>query len=50
MAESDRVCAPDVDRGRAYCGRKTKNTDAWQRVNCRDCHAAYRADHEGNKR
>ncbi|MDD7930096.1 hypothetical protein [Microbacterium thalli] len=33
--------------GRAYCGRKTKNTEKdWNRVTCVDCHAARRADEE----
>ncbi|WP_177243780.1 hypothetical protein [Microbacterium sp. AR7-10] len=37
---SERVCAPDINRGRAYCGRKTTRTAAWQDVTCTDCHAA----------
>lgn len=50
MSESERVCAPDIDNNRAYCGRKNKNTDEWSRVNCPDCHAAARADGKGKTR
>jgi len=42
----DRVCAPNPDTGRGYCGRKNKRTDTWARVTCADCHAAARADKE----
>lgn len=44
MSEDKRVCAPDADRGRAYCGRKNTRTDVWERVTCADCLAAQRAD------
>lgn len=47
MNESERICAPDIDRNRAYCGRKSQiKTDEWSRVNCPECHAAARADKE----
>lgn len=46
MNESERICAPNIDRGRGYCGRKNQRTDEWSRVNCADCHAAVRADKE----
>lgn len=46
MNAAETVHAPNVDTGRAYCGRKTKNTDEWSRVNCDDCNAARRADEE----
>lgn len=42
--DAERVCAPNTDTGRAYCGRKNKRTDVWARVTCRDCKAAQRAD------
>lgn len=44
MSESQRVCAPNIDTGKAYCGRKNKNTDECDRVTCSDCQAARRAD------
>lgn len=47
--DAHRVCAPDVDKGRAYCGRKNTRTEVWERVTCEDCKAARRAD-EGAKR
>lgn len=47
--DAHRVCAPNIDTGKAYCGRKNKNTDEWDRVTCSDCAAARRAD-EGTKR
>lgn len=49
---SDRICAPDIDHNRSYCGRKGQKTDVWSRVTCTDCHAAWRADHptKGQKR
>lgn len=50
MNESERVCAPDIDNNRAYCGRKNTRTDEWSRVNCPDCHAAARADGKGKTR
>lgn len=50
MNEAERICAPDIDRGRAYCGRKNKHTDVWPRVNCPECHAAARADGKGKTR
>lgn len=46
MSAADEIHAPNVDARRAYCGRKTKNTDDWQRVTCEDCKAARRADEE----
>lgn len=42
--DKERVCAPNIDTGRGYCGRKNKRTDVWSRVSCADCHAARRAD------
>lgn len=44
MNENERICALNIDRNRAYCGRSGKRNDVWSRVNCPDCHAAYRAD------
>jgi hypothetical protein len=41
-----RACAPDIDKGHAYCGRKNTRTDVWDRVTCADCQAARRADEE----
>lgn len=48
-AENARVCAPNIDTGKAYCGRKNKNTDEWDRVTCRDCFSAQRADEEAKR-
>lgn len=48
--DSSRVCAPNVDAGRSYCGRKNPRTDVWDRVTCADCHAAARADEAAAKR
>lgn len=43
IAEKDRVCARS--QGRGYCGRrKAPKADAWSKVTCPDCRAAYRAD------
>lgn len=39
-----RLCAPDIDKGRASCGWKNPRTDVWERVTCSDCAAARRAD------
>ena len=47
--DSERVCAPNLDTNRAYCGRKNKRTDEWVRVTCSDCHAAARADKESRR-
>lgn len=44
--DTERICAPNIETGRAYCGRKNKRTDVWERVTCSDCHAAARADEE----
>lgn len=44
--DAHRVCAPNTDTGRAYCGRKNNRTDVWDRVTCTDCKAARRADEE----
>ena len=44
MSATETVHAPNTDTGRAYCGRKSKNTDEWSRVTCDDCLAARRAD------
>lgn len=46
MSAADEIHAPNLGTGRAYCGRKTKNTDEWARVTCKDCQAARRADEE----
>lgn len=46
--DAHRVCAPDIDKGRAYCGRKNSRTDVWARVTCADCQAARRADEEAS--
>ncbi|MDQ1127587.1 hypothetical protein QE428_002620 [Microbacterium sp. SORGH_AS 505] len=36
--------------GRAYCGRKNKDTTKiWKAVTCADCHAARRADEEAQR-
>jgi hypothetical protein len=49
--DSGRVCAPNIDTGRAVCGRKNPTrTDEWSRVTCADCHAAARADRAGEAR
>lgn len=42
--DAHRICAPNIDTGRAYCGRKNRRTDTWDTVTCADCHAALRAD------
>ena len=49
---TDRICAPDIDNNRSYCGRKNQKTAEWAAVTCVECHAAYRADHQskGSKR
>lgn len=44
--ENERICAPNIDRGKGYCGRKNTRTAEWQHVNCRECFAAVRADKE----
>ena len=44
--DSHRVCAPNVDTGKAYCGRRGERTGTWDQVTCADCHAARRADEE----
>lgn len=41
-----RICAPDVDNNRSYCGRRDQVTAEWERVTCSECHAAARADKE----
>lgn len=46
MNENERICAPNTDRNRTYCGRQNKRTAEWPHVNCADCHAAARADKE----
>ena len=49
---TDRICAPNVDYNRAYCGRKDTKTAEWPAVTCEDCKAAWRADGQpkGTKR
>lgn len=44
--DAHRVCAPNTGTGKAYCGRKNKDTDEWDQVTCADCKAARRADEE----
>lgn len=44
MSNAERICAPNIDRNRAYCGRSNKRTAEWEHVNCADCLAAARAD------
>lgn len=42
--DAHRICAPNIDTGRAYCGRSNRRTDEWAAVTCRDCWAARHAD------
>lgn len=42
--DAHRVCAPNIDTGRAYCGRKNRRTAIWDEVTCADCWAGQRAD------
>jgi hypothetical protein len=43
IADSKRVCMGQ--HGRGYCGRRSAPlTQAWSKVTCPDCRAAYRAD------
>jgi hypothetical protein len=47
--DAHRVCAPNLDTGRAMCGRRNQRTDVWDRVTCSDCKAAARADKEAKR-
>jgi len=47
--DAHRICAPNIDTGRAYCGRKNTRTAEWQDVTCADCHSAARADKEAKR-
>lgn len=46
--DNQRVCAPNIDTGKAYCGRRGERTGTWNQVTCSDCWSARRADEEAD--
>lgn len=46
VTAKDRICSPNLGTNRTTCGRRITRqtrTDTWDKVTCRDCHAAARA-------